>query len=41
LIMAATFAGLPVTPDNSNHLITLGGLELTTARQALGLPATR
>ena len=25
-----------VTPDNSNNLISLGGLELTTAKQVLG-----
>ena len=37
LIMSATHAGdIPVTPDNSNNLITLGGEELTTAKQALG-----
>jgi hypothetical protein len=34
LIMSATHAGdIPVTPDNSNKLITLGGAELTTAKQ--------
>jgi hypothetical protein len=37
LIMSATHAGdIPVTPDNSNNLISLGGLELNTAKQALG-----
>ena len=37
LIMSATHAGdILVTPDNSNNLITLGGEELTTAKQALG-----
>ena len=37
LIVSATHAGdIPVTPDNSNNLISLGGVELTTARQALG-----
>jgi hypothetical protein len=37
LIMSATHAGdIPVTPDNSNNLITLGGKELTTAKQVLG-----
>jgi hypothetical protein len=37
LIMSATHAGdIPVTPDNSNNLISLGGEELTTAKQALG-----
>ena len=37
LIMSATHAGdIPVTPDNSNNLITLGGKELTTAKQMLG-----
>jgi hypothetical protein len=37
LIMSATHAGdIPVTPDNSNNLITLGGVELTTAKQVLG-----
>ena len=38
LIMSATHAGdIAVTPDNSNNLITLGGMELTTAKQVLGL----
>jgi hypothetical protein len=38
LIMSATHAGdIPVTPDNSNNLISLGGEELTAAKQALGL----
>jgi hypothetical protein len=37
LIISATHAGdIPVTPDNSNSLITLGGEELTTAKQVLG-----
>jgi hypothetical protein len=37
LIMSATHAGdIPVTPDNSNTLISLGGEELTTAKQVLG-----
>jgi hypothetical protein len=37
LIMSATHAGdIAVTPDNSNNLITLGGMELTTAKQVLG-----
>ena len=37
LIMSATHAGdIPVTPDNSNNLISLGGAELTTAKQVLG-----
>lgn len=37
LIVSATHAGdIPVTPDNTSNLITLGGAELTTAKQALG-----
>jgi hypothetical protein len=37
LIMSATHAGgIPVTPDNSNKLISLGGVELTTAKRVLG-----
>ncbi len=37
LIMSATHAGeIPVTPNNSRKLISLGGLELTTAKQVLG-----
>jgi hypothetical protein len=37
LIMSATHAGdISVTPDNSNNLISLGGVELTTAKQVLG-----
>jgi hypothetical protein len=37
LIMSVTHAGdIPVTPDNSNNLISLGGVELATAKQALG-----
>jgi len=36
LIMSATHAGdIPVTPDNSNNLISLGGVELTTAKRVL------
>jgi len=36
LIMSATHAGdIPVTPDNTSNLISLGGAELTTAKQAL------
>ena len=34
--MSATHAGnIPVTPDNSNNLISLGGVELITAKQIL------
>jgi hypothetical protein len=34
LIISATHAGdIPVTPDNSNNLISLGGVELTTATE--------
>jgi hypothetical protein len=37
LIMSATHAGdIPVTPENSNSLISLGGVELTTAKEILG-----
>ena len=37
LIMSATHAGdIPVTPDNSNSLISLGGEELATAKEILG-----
>lgn len=37
LIISATHAGdIPVTPDNSNSLISLAGATLTTAKQALG-----
>ena len=37
LIMSATHAGdIPVTPGNSNNLISLGGVELTTAKQVVG-----
>jgi hypothetical protein len=37
LIMSATHAGdIPVTPNNTSNLISLGGEELTTAKQALG-----
>jgi hypothetical protein len=36
LIMSATHAGdIPVTPENSNRLISLGEAELAAARQAL------
>jgi hypothetical protein len=41
LIMSATHAGdIPVTPDNSNNLIGLGGVELTTAKQVLAPPGS-
>ena len=41
LIMFATHAGdIPVTPDNSNNLISLGAEELTTAKEALGPPGS-
>jgi hypothetical protein len=37
LILSAPHAGdIAVTPDNSNKLARLGGLELTTAKQVLG-----
>ena len=37
LIMSATHAGdIAVTPENSNSLISLGGVELTTAKEVLG-----
>jgi hypothetical protein len=37
LIMSATHAGdIPVTPDNSKNLASLGGVELTTAKRVLG-----
>ena len=37
LIISATHAGdIPVTPDNSNNLVSLGGEELTIAKQVLG-----
>ena len=37
LIMSATHAGdIPVTPENSDSLIRLGGVELATAKQLLG-----
>jgi hypothetical protein len=37
LIMSATHAGdIPVTPDNSNSLVSLGGEELATAKKVLG-----
>ncbi len=37
LIMSATHAGdIPVTPDNSNNLVSLGSAVLTTAKQVLG-----
>ena len=42
LIMSATHAGdIPVTPDNSNNLISLGGMELITAKQVLGPSGSR
>jgi hypothetical protein len=38
VIISATHAGdIPVTPDNSNKLISLGGAELTTANRVLGV----
>jgi hypothetical protein len=41
LIMSVTHAGdIPVTPDNSNNLISLGAEELTTAKEALGPPGS-
>jgi hypothetical protein len=40
LIIAATYAGLPVTDDNSNKLITLAGEELTAAKSALDAGAS-
>ena len=41
LIMSATHAGdIPVTPGNSNNLIGLGGVELTTAKQVLAPPGS-
>jgi hypothetical protein len=37
LIMSATHAGdIPVTPDNSSNLATLGAMTLATARKILG-----
>jgi hypothetical protein len=37
LIVSATHAGdIPVTPDNTNNLISLGRAELTNAKQVLG-----
>jgi hypothetical protein len=37
LIMSATHAGdIPITPDNTSSLISLGGAELATVKQALG-----
>ena len=37
LIMSATHAGdIPVTPDNSNNLVSLGDVVLTTTKQVLG-----
>jgi hypothetical protein len=37
LIVSLTHAGeIAVTPDNSSKLITLGGAEVATAKQALG-----
>ena len=42
LIMSATHAGdIPVTPDNSNNLISLGGVELLTAKQVLRASGSR
>ena len=42
LIMSATHAGeIPVTPDNSNKLIGLGGAALTAAKQVLGRSGSR
>ncbi len=40
LIIAATYAGLPVTTENSDNLIALAGEELAAAKQALGAEAT-
>jgi hypothetical protein len=38
LIMSAAHAGdIPVTPDNTNKLISLGGEQLTTAKRVPGL----
>jgi hypothetical protein len=35
--MSATHAGdIPVTPDNSNNLATLGGMTLAAAKEVLG-----
>jgi hypothetical protein len=37
LIISATHAGdIPVTSDNSNNLVSLGRVELVTAKQVLG-----
>ena len=42
LIMSATHAGdIPVTPDNSNNLISLSGVELITAKQVLRASGSR
>lgn len=42
LIMSATHAGdIPVTPDNSKNLISLGGAALTTAKRVLGPSGSR
>jgi hypothetical protein len=42
LIVSATHAGdIPVTPGNSNNLISLGGAVLATAKQALGASGSR
>lgn len=41
LSMSATHAGgIPVTPDNSNNLATLGGMTLATAKEVLGAPGS-
>jgi hypothetical protein len=40
LIVAATYAGYPVTPDNSAKLVAVGGQELATAKQVLGSTAS-
>lgn len=41
LIMSATHAGdIPVTPENSNSLVRLGGEELTVAKQVVGTPGS-
>ena len=42
LIVSLTHAGeIPVTPDNSNKLITLAGAELAAAKQTLGPGGSR
>jgi hypothetical protein len=40
LIVAATYAGFPVTPGNSANLVALAGMEDTTAKQVLGSSAS-